>query len=236
MKLTALIAGLIAVSAVLADSVRTEETRSYECVRNGGNSNIECRLKFDDGEFMAINDNGCFKQYSPTLQSTLEHCPLQCQHATDATVIQTTSPECVKGETFDVERRRSDWFLWRREGCLRVEAEFNFTCVSQQMEFPEADQPLEVPDMMMQNIEEVDQEEEEEVRAELPSSNNELLDLEEEQSEKEPVEIKPLDAPISVENAPKVAEKVAIEEKPDDLPEKVDTLLGIMFPSYRKAA
>lgn len=67
-------------------------------------------------------------------QELRNFCPLQCS-SSDFAYIIAQRPEnqaCREKETFNVVRRRNDWFLWRSSECLTEEIQFDIGCLNSQ--------------------------------------------------------------------------------------------------------
>ncbi|EGT31374.1 hypothetical protein CAEBREN_30002 [Caenorhabditis brenneri] len=110
-RTTAIVSWCFLVLGVKAQEMA--ETREYACTRQSSRaSKSECMLRF--GELSAINDNGCFMHFDAEKQESIELCPLQCQRFNEATILKTSdSLICSPGVAVGVERRQSDWFMWR---------------------------------------------------------------------------------------------------------------------------
>lgn len=62
-------------------------------------------------------------------------CPLQCASSDFAYIIAQRPSDhvaCREGKTFNVIRRRNDWFLWRSAECLTEEVQFDVGCINSQ--------------------------------------------------------------------------------------------------------
>ncbi|PIC53207.1 hypothetical protein B9Z55_003009 [Caenorhabditis nigoni] len=108
------------------------ETREYACTRQSSRaSKSECMLRF--GELSAINDNGCFMHFDSEKQESIELCPLQCQRFNEATILKSSdSLICSPGVAVGVERRQSDWFMWRSGACKSSDVIFQVECSTSQ--------------------------------------------------------------------------------------------------------
>ncbi|PAV91394.1 hypothetical protein WR25_04458 [Diploscapter pachys] len=121
---------VFALSLVIFTAGQLTQYRVYECSTKL--SSIDCKLIFFDDqgeeEWNAINDNGCFLEYSATQRKVVEYCPLQCPEADDASIIHLKSenPECSKSSS--VEQRATDWFLLRSGDCIKQEINYRVRC------------------------------------------------------------------------------------------------------------
>uniref|UniRef100_A0A914E4W6 DUF7808 domain-containing protein n=1 Tax=Acrobeloides nanus TaxID=290746 RepID=A0A914E4W6_9BILA len=82
---------------------------------------------------LTITDNGCFMEKDPNYHQLRNFCPLQCHNADFAYVIAIRPAQnhsCIEKETYNVARRRHDWFLWRSNDCLTEEVQFDIGCVT----------------------------------------------------------------------------------------------------------
>ncbi|WKY06062.1 hypothetical protein Q1695_006339 [Nippostrongylus brasiliensis] len=137
-----LFAGLLFLHGALSAHPKvTTELRTYTC-RAG-----DCRLEFEDNEWVAINDNGCYLEYEAELEETIEFCPLQCNGSTSAVIIEQlpSSSNCVAGSSVDVVKRRNDWFLWRGEDCQKEPITFKVGCTFDRMRKKEEKLPMTKP-------------------------------------------------------------------------------------------
>uniref|UniRef100_A0A1I7TBU7 WSC domain-containing protein n=1 Tax=Caenorhabditis tropicalis TaxID=1561998 RepID=A0A1I7TBU7_9PELO len=197
------------------------ETREYACTRQSSRSSkSECMLRF--GELSAINDNGCFMHFDGEKQESIELCPLQCQRFNDATILKTSdSLICSPGVAVGVERRQSDWFMWRSGACKSSDVIFQIECSTTQAK--EEEQLVDVSEQlqtMEEDLATTKIEQENGISEDMTSSIEDIT------SGTEKV----------TETTTRLTEAPKVEESEDDLPEKVDTLLGFLFPSYRMKA
>uniref|UniRef100_A0A915DUS9 Homeobox domain-containing protein n=1 Tax=Ditylenchus dipsaci TaxID=166011 RepID=A0A915DUS9_9BILA len=111
--------------------------RQYTCIVHQELEPADCRLTFmtEDDEPSTITDSGCFTEKEPSLQQLRNYCPL---HPTLSQEMNNSSvplnkghsqQACTASSTFDVIKRRKDWFLWRSADCLSTEAQFDIGCV-----------------------------------------------------------------------------------------------------------
>lgn len=205
------------------------ETREYACTRQSSRaSKSECMLRF--GELSAINDNGCFMHFDSEKQESIELCPLQCQRFNEAVILKSSdSLICSPGVAVGVERRQSDWFMWRSGACKSSDVIFQIECSTTQMK--EEEQLVEVNEEALPMEEEVPM-----MKMETDNGISEDMDrmissIEDITSGTEKTQNP--EATTLKSESPKAPE---VSEQEDDLPEKVDTLLGFLFPSYRKKA
>ncbi|CAN99727.1 DUF7808 domain-containing protein [Caenorhabditis elegans] len=212
---------MIAAAALICGVYAQAETREYACQRQSSRSSkSECMLRF--GEVSAtINDNGCFMHFDSKKLESIELCPLQCQRFNEATILQTSdSLICSPGVAVGVERRQSDWFMWRSGACKSSDVIFQIECSTKQAK--EQDQMVEVP------------EEVQVVEEEIPVMKLETDNGIQEEMTSSIEDITSGTEKTTVEQS--TTQKPEVSEQEDDLPEKVDTLLGFLFPSYRKKA
>ncbi|KAF1770250.1 hypothetical protein GCK72_002068 [Caenorhabditis remanei] len=179
------------------------------------------------GELSAINDNGCFMHFDSEKKESVELCPLQCQRFNEATILKSSdSLICSPGVAVGVERRQSDWFMWRSGACKSSDVIFQIECSTSQMK--EEEQLVEV-------VEEVQQMEEELPTLKLETDNGIGEDMDRMTSSIEDI----TSGTEKTEESTTIRAESSLPEtgeQEDDLPEKVDTLLGFLFPSYRKKA
>ncbi|VDM97348.1 unnamed protein product [Thelazia callipaeda] len=106
--------------------------RRYTCFITNDDEPSDCTLTFkDDTERTAINDNGCFTEKDATRDQVLTYCPLQCPEAESAYVMlkhPSNNNKCLAFFTYNVTRRKNDWFLWRSGKCLFEEIQFDIGC------------------------------------------------------------------------------------------------------------
>ncbi|CAI2298589.1 unnamed protein product [Caenorhabditis sp. 36 PRJEB53466] len=208
------------------------ETRQYACARNSPKSSkSECELRFGEG-LSAVNDNGCFMHHDAVRHESVELCPLQCQRFDEARILKTSdSLICSPGVGVGVERRHSDWFMWRSGACRSADVIFQFECSTAPPQRTEEEEREEVggEEMLADNINAQTVEQ----LVDNGPTDNAIAD--EEMGISSSIEdITSLSREATTTVIP--AKKPETGENEDDLPEKVDTLLGFMFPSYRKKA
>uniref|UniRef100_A0AC35GUJ4 Uncharacterized protein n=1 Tax=Panagrolaimus sp. PS1159 TaxID=55785 RepID=A0AC35GUJ4_9BILA len=88
-----------------------------------------------DDEPITITESGCFMEKEIEKQELRNFCPLQCANADFAYVIgrrPNDNASCIEGVTFNVVKRRNDWFLWRANDCLTEEIQFDLGCITSQ--------------------------------------------------------------------------------------------------------
>uniref|UniRef100_A0A7E4V8U5 Secreted protein n=1 Tax=Panagrellus redivivus TaxID=6233 RepID=A0A7E4V8U5_PANRE len=120
---------------VQCQSQPNPEFRQYTCIEHEDADVTECRLTFmtTDDEPITITDSGCFMEKEPKKQELRNFCPLQCTNSDFAYVIGRRPLEnsaCREDETFNIVRRRNDWFLWRSGDCLSEEIQFDVGCIN----------------------------------------------------------------------------------------------------------
>ncbi|CAI5449282.1 unnamed protein product [Caenorhabditis angaria] len=74
----------------------------------------------------------CFDEISPTTgEKTKTFCALGCEESLEATLVKkdpSNSRKCVQHYTYNLERRRQDWYLWRNGSCLDTTIKFHLIC------------------------------------------------------------------------------------------------------------
>ncbi|CAP21465.2 Protein CBG24986 [Caenorhabditis briggsae] len=205
------------------------ETREYACTRQSSRaSKSECMLRF--GELSAINDNGCFMHFDSEKQESIELCPLQCQRFNEATILKSSdSLICSPGVAVGVERRQSDWFMWRSGACKSSDVIFQIECSTSQMK--EEEQLVEVNEEIQPIVEEVPV-----MRMETDNGISEDMDRMTSSIEDITSGTEKTQESTTTHSETNQTPLPETAEQEDDLPEKVDTLLGFLFPSYRKKA
>uniref|UniRef100_A0A8R1HV09 DUF7808 domain-containing protein n=2 Tax=Caenorhabditis japonica TaxID=281687 RepID=A0A8R1HV09_CAEJA len=199
------------------------ETREYACARKSSRSTkSDCELRFG-GELSAINDNGCFMHFDAKRQESVELCPLQCQQFTEAVILKTSdSLICSPGVAVGVERRQSDWFMWRSGACRGSDVIFQLECsMSKPMVEEEVEEKAEPKEEMVINDNAIGDSETEGMWSSIEDITSQRQDT---------------TTVTSSSSSTTATKKPETLEATDDLPEKVDTILGFMFPSYRKKA
>ncbi|PIO71223.1 hypothetical protein TELCIR_06889 [Teladorsagia circumcincta] len=63
--------------------------------------------------------------------ATRAYCGLGCEESEEATIV-TKKPQwnhqCSMFYTYNLERRRKDWYLWRKEVCINTTITFEISC------------------------------------------------------------------------------------------------------------
>ncbi|CAB3410712.1 unnamed protein product [Caenorhabditis bovis] len=201
------------------------EHREYRCNKSSAQAQSSvCQLKFgldSEEELSAINDNGCFMHFDSDKKQAIEMCPLQCRRSNRAVIIDNS--DCVLGESLGVERRQSDWFMWRTLECRKSNGNFKIDCTTAPLvidvddSVDEAGDESQIDDgFTLQTNKNLESE----------PTNNDITDSEIVENSMEDI--------TSEKKTTITTEKPKTEESEDDLPDKVDALLGFMFPSYRK--
>ncbi|UMM14378.1 hypothetical protein L5515_002207 [Caenorhabditis briggsae] len=220
---------IIIVLVVGLEAQQSTETREYACTRQSSRaSKSECMLRF--GELSAINDNGCFMHFDSEKQESIELCPLQCQRFNEATILKSSdSLICSPGVAVGVERRQSDWFMWRSGACKSSDVIFQIECSTSQMK--EEEQLVEVNEEIQPIVEEVPV-----MRMETDNGISEDMDRMTSSIEDITSGTEKTQESTTTHSETNQSPLPETAEQEDDLPEKVDTLLGFLFPSYRKKA
>ncbi|KAK5966734.1 hypothetical protein GCK32_000473 [Trichostrongylus colubriformis] len=102
-------------------------TRRLQCTHYGDN-NTRCSLMDPN---VAIEQNpGCFEEIDKA-NATRVYCGIGCEESEESTVV-TKKPQwnhqCSMFYTYNLERRRKDWYLWRKEGCINTTITFDVSC------------------------------------------------------------------------------------------------------------
>lgn len=72
-----------------------------------------------------------FQENDVIRDQLLTYCPLQCPEAESAYVMlkqPSNNNKCLAYFTYNVVRRKNDWFLWRSGKCLFEEIQFDIGC------------------------------------------------------------------------------------------------------------
>ncbi|KAK6746715.1 hypothetical protein RB195_000157 [Necator americanus] len=103
------------------------ENRELKCEYYGGN-NTRCSLV--DPKLSVEQNPGCFEEMDE-MNTTRVYCGLSCEES-DETTIVTKKPQwnhqCSMFYTYNLERRRKDWYLWRSEACINTTISFDVSC------------------------------------------------------------------------------------------------------------
>ncbi|KAH7725576.1 Protein T06G6.6 b [Aphelenchoides avenae] len=129
-----LFAVCVAISNGLTDvGDAVQDFRQYTCIVHDEIEVADCRLTFvsSSDELTTITDSGCFMEKDITQQELRNLCPIQCSK--DHAYVLTRRPDgagsgCIQGVTFGMQRRRTDWFMWRSGDCLTAEIQFDIRC------------------------------------------------------------------------------------------------------------
>uniref|UniRef100_A0AC34RI99 Uncharacterized protein n=1 Tax=Panagrolaimus sp. JU765 TaxID=591449 RepID=A0AC34RI99_9BILA len=122
---------------ISAQHVDHSQFRQYTCIEHGEAEVTDCRLTFmtSDDEPITVTDSGCFMEKDMEKQELRNFCPLQCANSDFVYIIGQRPSDhlsCREKETFNVVRRRNDWFLWRSAECLTEEIQFDIGCINSQ--------------------------------------------------------------------------------------------------------
>ncbi|KAI1732772.1 hypothetical protein Ddc_01660 [Ditylenchus destructor] len=101
--------------------------RRLECVNHGLNIS-RCSLK-QDGRDAELNP-GCFDEVD-SQNGTRVYCRLNCEESDETTVLNkspTWNHACNIQFTYQLERRRRDWYLWRSGDCATTTISFEVRC------------------------------------------------------------------------------------------------------------
>uniref|UniRef100_A0A1I8BE73 DUF7808 domain-containing protein n=1 Tax=Meloidogyne hapla TaxID=6305 RepID=A0A1I8BE73_MELHA len=101
--------------------------RSLECINHGLNIS-RCSL-FEEGRITELNP-GCFDELN-NQNKTLVYCRLKCEESDEATVLRKEPSHnhiCSSFHTYNLERRRRDWYIWRTGECISTTIKFVLRC------------------------------------------------------------------------------------------------------------
>uniref|UniRef100_A0A914KJ65 DUF7808 domain-containing protein n=1 Tax=Meloidogyne incognita TaxID=6306 RepID=A0A914KJ65_MELIC len=101
--------------------------RSLECINHGLNIS-RCSL-FEEGRITELNP-GCFDELN-SQNKTLVYCRLKCEESDEATVLRkepSNNHICASYHTYNLERRRRDWYIWRSGECINTTIKFVLRC------------------------------------------------------------------------------------------------------------
>ncbi|KAL3090909.1 hypothetical protein niasHS_007284 [Heterodera schachtii] len=101
--------------------------RHLECVNHGLNIS-RCSLK-KEGRVSELNP-GCFDEIDASNQTRV-YCRLNCEEADETTVLRkepSNNHICSAYHTYNLERRRVDWYIWRIGGCISTTIKFALRC------------------------------------------------------------------------------------------------------------
>ncbi|XGW25284.1 hypothetical protein V3C99_006588 [Haemonchus contortus] len=103
------------------------KSRRFECEYYGG-QNTRCSLV--DPNIAVEQNPGCFEELDSS-NATRVYCGLGCEESEEATIV-TKKPQwnhqCSMFYTYNLERRRKDWYLWRKEVCINTTITFEISC------------------------------------------------------------------------------------------------------------
>uniref|UniRef100_A0A915AUT1 Secreted protein n=1 Tax=Parascaris univalens TaxID=6257 RepID=A0A915AUT1_PARUN len=128
-----LIFGVLTLVSTCFAEFHHNQFRQYTCFATVPGEPADCTLRFKEGdnERTTINDSGCFTEKDNERDQLLTYCPLQCPDAESAYVLlkrPSNNNKCVTFFSYNVVRRRNDWFLWRSGKCLSEEIQFDIGC------------------------------------------------------------------------------------------------------------
>uniref|UniRef100_A0AC34Q9N2 Uncharacterized protein n=1 Tax=Panagrolaimus sp. JU765 TaxID=591449 RepID=A0AC34Q9N2_9BILA len=102
-------------------------SRTLEC-KNHGIAESRCSLQAQ-GHQAELNP-GCFDEIDQ-FNKTRVYCRLNCEESDEATVsakVPSWNHECSSHFTYQLERRRLDWYLWRSGSCINTSISFQIRC------------------------------------------------------------------------------------------------------------
>ncbi|EGT56402.1 hypothetical protein CAEBREN_07522 [Caenorhabditis brenneri] len=73
----------------------------------------------------------CFDEVDENGNKLKTYCALSCEESLEAQLVKkipSNSPACVQHYTYNLERKRQDWFLWRNGTCLDSSIRFHLIC------------------------------------------------------------------------------------------------------------
>ncbi|CAI2346051.1 unnamed protein product [Caenorhabditis sp. 36 PRJEB53466] len=73
----------------------------------------------------------CFDEVDENGKKLKTYCALGCEESLEATLVKkipSSSRACVQHYTYNLERKRQDWFLWRNGTCLDTTIRFHLIC------------------------------------------------------------------------------------------------------------
>ncbi|PIC46706.1 hypothetical protein B9Z55_006308 [Caenorhabditis nigoni] len=73
----------------------------------------------------------CFDEIDANGVKLKTFCALGCEESLEAQLVKkipSNSPSCVQHYTYNLERRRQDWFLWRNGTCVDSTIRFHLIC------------------------------------------------------------------------------------------------------------
>uniref|UniRef100_A0A8R1HPH1 DUF7808 domain-containing protein n=1 Tax=Caenorhabditis japonica TaxID=281687 RepID=A0A8R1HPH1_CAEJA len=73
----------------------------------------------------------CFDELDENGNRLKTFCALGCEESLEATLVKkipSFSRECSQYFTYNLERRRQDWYLWRNGTCLDATIRFHLIC------------------------------------------------------------------------------------------------------------
>ncbi|WKY06672.1 hypothetical protein Q1695_006673 [Nippostrongylus brasiliensis] len=125
--LNLVVAQTMLVSATPTTNSYFWKQRELKCVHYDS-SGTRCSL-IEPG--LSVEQNpGCFDE-PDSKNVTRVYCGLNCPES-DETTIVTKTPRwnhiCSMFYTYNLERRRKDWYLWRSEACLNETITFEVSC------------------------------------------------------------------------------------------------------------
>uniref|UniRef100_A0A914YLP0 DUF7808 domain-containing protein n=1 Tax=Panagrolaimus superbus TaxID=310955 RepID=A0A914YLP0_9BILA len=102
-------------------------TRTLQCA-NHGLPVSRCSLKQEDRQ--AELNPGCFEEVDDK-NITRIYCRLNCEESDETTIlakIPNYNHACNSHFTYQLERRRQDWYLWRSGNCIKTTITFQIRC------------------------------------------------------------------------------------------------------------
>uniref|UniRef100_A0A914WH10 Secreted protein n=1 Tax=Plectus sambesii TaxID=2011161 RepID=A0A914WH10_9BILA len=116
-------------AAVFTPKLYHWQKRVMVCTHTEGLPVARCVLYMNDKPRETNPD--CFEEINEATNTSKTYCRLQCLEADSDSAMQKTpnwNHDCVRFFTYQTERRRDDWYIWRSGACLNTTIKLEVHC------------------------------------------------------------------------------------------------------------